>query len=132
MPIHRRFRRIPREKRRILLLFFVLMMLGATIAALLLAKQPPQEQALPAPVDTTIQLVDVSASDIASITIRRGNEAPWTATVSGDTVSISGDLPLELALEECEELLHSVASIVAEDVLTDDPAIFMYVTSDAL
>ena len=122
MPIHRRFRRIPHEKRRILLLFFVLMMLGVTIAALFLTNQPPQEEPAPTPADTSVQLVDASVPDVVSITIRRGSEAPWTATVSGETVVISGESALELSLDECNELLHSAASIVAEDVLTDDPA----------
>lgn len=122
MPIHRRLRRIPREKRRILLLFFVLMLLLVTIAALRLAKQPPQEEPAPTPADTSVQLVDASVPDVVSITIRRGSEAPWTATVSGETVVISGESTFELSLDECNELLHSAASIVAEDVLTDDPA----------
>ena len=122
MPIHRRFRRIPHEKRRILLLFFVLMMLGVTIAALFLTNQPPQEEPAPTPADASVHLVDVSASEVASITIRRGDEAPWTATPDGETVRISGEIPLQLTLDECREFLHSAASIVAEDVLTDNPA----------
>ena len=122
MPIHRRFRRIPREKRRILLLFFVLMLLMVTITALCLADQPTHEEIAPASADTSVQLVEIAASDVLSITIRRGDETPWTATVSGETVSISGDIPLELSLEECQELLYSAASVIAENVLTDDPA----------
>ncbi len=122
MPIHRRFRRIPQEKRRILLLFFVLMMLAVIVVSLLLVHSEPEPEVYLPPDDTAVQLVDAAASDVASITVRRGDEAPWAATVSGWTVRISGDIPLELSLDECRDFLYNASSIVAEDVLTDDPA----------
>lgn len=120
MAIHRRFRRIPAGKKRILLLFLALMML-AVIAMSLLLVQPEQTVAYTAPADTTIQLYDYSSSDVASITIRRGDEAAWTATPNGNTVTISGDTPLMLSLNECRDFLLAAANIVAEEELTDQP-----------
>lgn len=122
MPIHRRFRRIPHEKRRILLLLFVLMMLGVTIVSLLLVRSKPEPEEYAPPVDTSVQLTDYATSGVASVTIRRSDEAPWTAEVSGETVTISGDIPMTLSLDECSDFLSSAASILAEDVLTDAPA----------
>lgn len=122
MPIHRRFRRIPHEKRRILLLFFALMMLTVTIVALTLETQPAQDTASPAPTDSSVLLTEGTYTDIASISIRRGDEPLWTASRNGETVSLSGDIPMDLALAECLDFLSSAATIVAEDVLTDHPA----------
>lgn len=122
MPIHRRFRRIPHDKKRILLLFFVLMLLGVTVVSLLLVRSEPVPEEYTTPADTSVQLYDYTISDVASVTIRRGNEAPWTAEVSGETVTISGDIPMTLSLDECSDFLSSAADLLAEDVLTDDPA----------
>ena len=120
MTMHRRFRRIPTGKKRILLLFFVLMMLCATAVSLLLV-QPEQDVEYAAPADATVQLYEYTPSKVASITIRRGDEAPWTATPDDNTVIISGDVPLTLSSNECQDFLLAAASITAEDVLTDQP-----------
>lgn len=121
MAMHRRFRRVPTEKKRILLLFFALMMLGVIGFCLLLVNEP-EEEVYAAPADTAVTLVDKTADDVASVTIRRGDEAPWTATRSADAVHISGEIPLEITLTEARELLESAARLTAEDVLTADPA----------
>nr|MBR4279699.1 DUF4340 domain-containing protein [Clostridia bacterium] len=120
MTMHRRFRRIPTGKKRILLLFFVLMMLCATAVSLLLV-QPAQDVEYAAPADATVQLYEYTPSEVASITIRRGDEVPWTATPDDNTVIISGDVPLTLSANECQDFLLAAASITAEDVLTDQP-----------
>ena len=121
MAIHRRFSRVPTEKKRILLLFFALMMLGVILISFRLVNRMPEETYVP-PADTAIVLYERSYLDVAAITIRRGDEAPWTATPSGSIVTISGDIPLDIPLNECAELLENAAHITAEGVLTDDPA----------
>lgn len=117
----RRIRRIPQEKRRILLLFFALMMLAVTAVALLLARAP--EADAPAPLlDTSIQLYEYDYADLASVTIRRGDEAPWTAVTTGeDAVTILGEDGFTMTRDELDGFLLGATCIVAEDVLTDDP-----------
>ncbi|MBE5810997.1 MAG: DUF4340 domain-containing protein [Clostridiales bacterium] len=123
MPNLRRFRRIPTEKKRILLLFFALMMLGVIVTTFLLINQN-EEVEHTAPIDATVTLTDVALSDVASITIRRGDESPWTATPMGETVDITGDVTMTLTRDECLDFLASAACITAEDVLTNDSAVY--------
>lgn len=122
MPNFRRFRRVPREKRRILLLFFALMMLFVILVSLLLVRSEPAQDVPLLPADTSVSLYEYSYTDVASITIRRGNEDPWTATRDGESILLSGEIPTALSLDECRDLLESAASILTEAVLTDDPA----------
>lgn len=121
MAMHRRFRRIPTEKKRILLLFFSLMMLCVIGACLLLVKDA-EEEVHEAPADTTVTLMNTDIAGVVSLTIRRNDESPWTAAPKGETVEITGDVTMTLTLDECRDFLTGAASITAEDVLTDDPA----------
>ena len=121
MPNLRRFRRIPTEKKRILLLFFALLMLGVIVTTFLLLNHT-EEVEHTTPIDTSVTLADVALSDVVSITIRRGDESPWTATPMSETVDITGDVTMTLTRNECRGFLTSAAFITAEDVLTDDPA----------
>lgn len=123
MPIHRRFRRVPTAKKRILLLFFVLALLAVTLAVTWLISRPTQEAALSAPVDTTVQLSSYDPSEVAAITIRRGDEAAWTVENTGELALIlQGEDGYALTAAESADLLDAAAAIYAEDVLTDDPA----------
>ena len=124
MPIHRRFRRIPTEKKRILLLLFILLLIGAAIAAThLMDRTPPSDDAAP-PAATSITLLDYAAADIASVTIRRGDEAPWTAfPTPGEGMLIPAD-DMYFTWDECSEFLSSAAGVTAEDALTDGPAVY--------
>ena len=122
MPMHRRFRRIPQEKRRILLLFFLLMLVCVIIAASLLAAQP-QEAAPSAPVSTACNLFEYAPSEVASITIRRGEEAAWTVTQDADgLLTLQGEGGFPLSEKTSAALLDAVSIIPCEAVLTDDPA----------
>lgn len=122
----RRFRRmsnIPTEKKRILLLLFTCMMLAVTVAALMLARTPEEEIA--ETLDPSVVLYEYSYPDVVSITIRRGSEAPWTAVYSGEeAVTILGEDGFTLTREESHAFLLGAVCIVAEDVLTDDPAVY--------
>ena len=123
MAIHRKFRRIPQEKKRILLLFFILMLLAVTLISLALVNRAPEADDYASPADTSVTLCDYTAADVASVTIRRGSEAAWTAIPEpGESMTILGDDGMTLAWTECQDFLSSAACIVAEDVLTDDPA----------
>lgn len=122
----RRFRRIPQEKRRILLLFFALMMLAATIAALTLTPAPEAE--ITESLNTSVVLYEYGYSELGSVTIRRGSEAPWTAVYSGgdgvddQAVTILGEDGFTLTGEDSIDFLLGAVCLVAEEVLTDDPA----------
>ena len=122
MPLHRRFRRVPTEKKRIVLLFFLLAMAAAIIAASVLANHP-QEEAPSAPVSTAQHLFDYTPVEVASITIRRGAEASWTVTQGADgLLTLAGEDGFPLS-EKTSAALLDVASIIAcEAVLTEDPA----------
>ena len=129
MPIHRRFCHVPTEKKRILLLFFALMMLGVIATAFLLVNRTP-EAAYSPPTDTTVTLVETAYSDVVSITIRRGDEAPWTAVPTAsdafgeESVTILGENGFTLTRDESISFLLGAVCIVAEDVLTEDPALY--------
>ena len=129
MAIHRRFRRIPAAKKRILLLFLALLMLGVVAVALHLVNATPEE-AEAFPVDASVVLQERSYSEVASITIRRGSEAPWTAIYSGgdgltdQAVTILGEDGFTLTWEESVSFLLGAVCITAEEVLTDDPAVY--------
>lgn len=124
MPTHRRFRRIPTEKKRLLLLFLSLMMLGVIIVSFLLLERTEEPEAPAPPADLSVMLQDRRLSDVSSVTIRRRDEAPWTATPEGDAVLISGDIPLSLTQDECRDFLRAAASIRAEEVLTEDSTLY--------
>lgn len=122
MPLHRRFRRIPTQKKRILLLFFLVMMVIVIAAATLLA-HPPEEAASPTPVSSAANLFEYAPDEVASITIRRGDEAPWTVTRGTDgLLTLQGEEGFPLTEKVSATLLDAVCILPCETVLTDDPA----------
>ena len=122
MPMHRRFRRIPQEKKRILLLFFLLAMVCVIIAASLLTNQP-QEAAPSSPVSTAQHLFEYAPSEVASITIRRGEEAAWTVTQGADgLLTLQGEDGFPLSDKTSAALLDAACILTCEAVLTDDPS----------
>lgn len=130
----RRIRRIPRDKRRILLLFFALMLLAVTAAALLLSRSPVEERPA-APLDTSVILYEYGYDSLSSVTIRRGSEEPWTAVYSGDGISdhavtILGENGFTLTGEDSSDFLLATVCLVAEDILTDDPADYAHHLAD--
>lgn len=120
MPLHRRFRRIPTQKKRILLLFFLLMMLVVIAAASLLANQS-QEEASAAHVSTAANLFEYTPVDVASITIRRGEEASWTVTQADGLLTLAGEGGFTLSESTSATLLDAACILPCEAVLTDDP-----------
>ncbi len=121
MPLHRRFRRIPTQKKRILLLFFLVLMLAAIAAASLLANQP-EEAAPTAPISTAANLYEYAPSEVASITIRRGEEAPWTVTQADGLLTLTGEGGFTLSESTSAALLDAASILPCDAVLTDNPA----------
>lgn len=123
MAIHRRFRRIPTEKKRLLLLFFALMMLAVTVFAAWIVSRTSPEADVSTPLDTSVQLTQYTAAEVASITIRRGSEAPWTAENTADSsLVLQGKDGFALTSAESADLLDAARVIMAGAVLTDTPA----------
>ena len=122
MPNLHKFRRVPQEKRRILLLLFILMLLAALVAATQLLQSSTTVE-YTAPADTSVTLYEYAHADLVSVTIRRGDEEPWTAIYSGeDSVTILGDDGFTLTSAESADFLLNAVCITAEEVLSDDPA----------
>lgn len=110
------------DKRRLLLLTAALVLLAAVgIAGLLLI---PEDAPVSADrEDPTVFLTQYSPAEVASITIRRGKEAPWTARNTAEmALVIQGEDGFALTPEESADLLSAACAIVAEDNLTEDPA----------
>lgn len=122
MPVSRRFRRIPQEKRRILLLFFLLMMVIVIIVASLLAKQPTEE-APHAPASTAKVLFSYTPAEVTSITIRRGENPTWTVSQGSDhRLILHGADGFTLSEKTSAALLDAASILTCEAVLTDNPA----------
>ena len=115
------------ENRRLLLLAAVLLLSAVGAAGFLLLRSEPTDEYTAQP-DMPIQLVETSYSNVASITIRRGSEAPWTAVytdgedIASQAVTILGEDGFTLTWEESIDFLLGAVCIAAEEVLTDNPA----------
>jgi len=115
-------------QRRMLLLLLAVLLLTLAVTASMLLSRPTPEEDYDAPPDFPIQLVETAYSDVVSITIRRGDEAPWTAVYSGsddlgdEFVTILGDDGFTLTWAESISFLLGAVCVTAEEVLTDDPA----------
>lgn len=109
------------EKRRLLLLAAALMLLAAVgVAGLILTRKDAPVAA--DRVDPSVQLTQYAPAEVASITIRRGSEIPWTAENTADSALVlQGEDGFALTPAESADLLEAARALVAEDVLTDDP-----------
>ena len=122
MPIHRRSRRVRQEKKRILLLFFLLAILLAIAAATLMVNQPT-ESVSTAPVSTACHLYEYASNEVASITIRRGDETPWTVMLGTDNLlTLTGEDGFPLSEKTTAALLDAASILACEAVLTEDPS----------
>ena len=109
------------EKRRLLLLAALALLAALGIAGLILI---PEDAPVAADrVDPSVQLTQYAPAEVASITIRRGEEAPWNAENTADlSLVLQGEDGFALTPAESADLLEAARALVAEDVLTDDPA----------
>lgn len=106
----------------------VLLVLIAAIPPLLNRDIPVEDTAITE--SDQILLYEYGYTSVDSITIRRGNEEPWTAVYSGgenpgeEAVTILGYDGFTLNWDESISFLLGAVCIAAEDVLTDDPAVY--------
>ena len=109
------------EKRRLLLLAALALLAALGIAGLILTPEDAPVAADRA--DPSVQLTQYDPAEVASITIRRGEEAPWTAENTADlSLVLQGEDGFSLTPAESADLLEAARALVAEDVLIDDPA----------
>ena len=109
------------EKRRLLLLAALALLAALGVADLILT--PADAPVAADRVDPSVQLTQYAPAEVASITIRRGSEIPWTAENTADSALVlQGEDGFALTPAESADLLEAARALVAEDVLTDDPA----------
>lgn len=117
----RKKKRFHPERRRMRLLiasFFGLMLLIAAI--IWLRSETPRS--LPDPVSTAETLFAYAKSDVTSITIRRGEEAPWTVVQGGDgLLTLTGEDGFTLSEATSAALLDAAFILPCEEVLSSDP-----------
>ena len=119
---------IPKKKRshsRRLRLLLALLALVLLAVILLLSRSIEQSTpALPdSPSDTTICLYEYALADVASVTIRRSGEAAWTVVQASPLqLELTGELGFLLTEAESAGLLLAASTLIAEEVLTEDPA----------
>lgn len=110
------------ERRRIGLLIAAFLVLMLLIIAIIRLRNEPQVE-LPAPVSTAENLFEYAKSDVASITIRRGEEAPWTVVQGADgLLTLTGEDGFTLSEATSAALLDAAFILPCEEVLTSDPA----------
>ena len=116
-------RRPSGEKRRLLWLAGAVVLLGALLLAAALLHREDATKDYADPVDTSVNLYEYGYAELASVTIRRGDEEPWTAVPTAEeSVTILGDDGFTLTWTESMDFLLSAVSITADEVLSDDPA----------
>ena len=103
------------------LLLAAVVLLIAVAAASLLLDQDAQED-WPTTVSTSEILFEYAPSEVASITIRRGDESPWTVMMGDDgLLTLTGEGGFTLSKSISDALLDAACILPCEDVLTDDP-----------
>ncbi|MGN1369262.1 MAG: DUF4340 domain-containing protein [Aristaeellaceae bacterium] len=109
-------------KQRIALLIAALLTLIVLAAALFLLRRE-EPQALPEKVSTAENLFAYAPSEVASITIRRGEEAPWTVVQGSDgLLTLTGEDGFTLSAATSAALLDAAYILPCEEVLSTDPA----------
>ncbi len=110
------------EKRRLWWLAAALVLL--LLLTLLPRLTPEAPQALPEePISTAQTLYDYAPNDVFSITIRRGEEEPWTvAMTEGGQMTLQGEDGFLLSEATAAALADAACIIPCEAVLTNDPA----------
>lgn len=118
----RKKRRPTGEKWRILLLAAAIVLLIAVGAASVLMNREDQTD-WPTKISTAENLFDYATSEVATITIRRGEESPWTV-VQGENglLTLQGEGGFTLSESTSAALLDAACILPCEEVLTADPA----------
>lgn len=116
---------VSRRNTRLTLLCAAALLLMAAIGVTLLLEQNPPAVSVPVSQPLSITLADYAPEEVASITIRRGNDPIWTAVQAQPLcLTIQGDEGFSLSAEESSGLLEAACNVIADDVLTDDPSAY--------
>lgn len=107
--------------RRLLLLGAALFVLAAIVGASALLAQDHQAD-WPSAVSTAENLFEYTRADVASITIRRGEESPWTVVQQEGTLTLQGEDGFPLSDATTSALLDAARILPCEAVLTSNPA----------
>lgn len=107
--------------RRLLLLGAALLLLGGVICACIWLSGDTKDD-WPVSVSTAENLFEYASSEVVSVTIRRGESAPWTLLQKEGVLSLQGEADFPLSLEAASALLNAARILPCEAVLTDDPA----------
>ena len=94
-----------------------------TIVTVALLLRPETQDDLPITNSTAENLFEYESSDVLSITIRRGEEAPWTVMRDEDgLLTLQGADGFQLSSSTTAELLDAARILPCEEVLTSNPA----------
>lgn len=106
-------------------LFGAALLLIALCAAYLLPDRSADEASPVASADKAVTLLDCDPSALSSVSIRRGEEAPWTAIPNADGgMTLPGEDGFTLTAAESQAFLEALCHIEAEEVLTEDASVY--------
>lgn len=107
--------------RWIMLLGAVALLIVIAAASLLLDRDTQEDW--PTTIITAENLFEYAPLEVASITIRRGEESPWTVVKGEDgLLTLTGEGGFTLSEYTSDTLLDAACILPCEAVLTDDPA----------
>lgn len=106
---------------RIALLIAAFVLLAALGAATLLLNRDSKTD-WPTSVSTAENLFEYAPAEVASITIRRGDESPWTVVQEDGLLTLAGEDGFTLSESTSAALLDAACILPCEAVLTDNPA----------
>lgn len=120
---------VPKKKstssRQLIWLIAAVVLLAGVCAAYLLLRQEEDVARPASAAHSAVTLYDRELSDLASVTIRRGEEAPWTAIPDAEGgMTLQGEDGFTLTAEESRDFLEAACRIDAEDVLTEDASVY--------
>lgn len=118
-------KRKPTAPRRRIWLIGALLLLIAICAAYLLLGRTADEASPVMAADKTVTLFDCDLSALSSVTIRRGEESPWTAIPASDGgMTLLGEDGFTLTAAESQAFVEALCHIEAEEVLTEDSSVY--------
>ena len=119
--VRKKARRPGRHRQLVWLAAAVVLLAVVSLAYALLSRESAED--LPTAVSTAENLFEYDASEVVSITIRRGEEASWTvAQEASGLLTLQGEGGFTLSEATSRELLDAARILPCEAVLTDDPA----------
>ncbi len=118
--IRKKARKAPGNSRLLMLMAALLLLAGIGLMAVLM--QPEDKSDWPTYTSTAEDLFTYAPAEVASITIRRGHDAPWTAVQQDGLLVLTGEDGFPVSDDVSAALLDAACILPCEAVLTDDPA----------